>query len=427
VAGNGQVTKIKEGERARMAVNLEELEVAQQAEKHWRRPNGAVAEPEELHEIGGPAVLALEDGRIFRGYAFGAEVACEGEVVFNTSMTGYQEICTDPSYRGEIVCLTYPLIGNYGVTALDDESREPWISGLIVREYTPQWSNWRSQDSLHQYLKRHGIPGIYGLDTRALTRHLRSKGLMRGVIVRMTPGTTEEDLVNRAKRSLMPADKNVVGEVSTPALYRYPARSLEGQTMRLAVLDCGLKENILRSLARRGVDATVVPYNASLGDIMALQPDAIFSSPGPGDPENVQPAIETLQGVLASNIPFFGICLGHQLLGLAIGASTSRLKFGHRGGNHPVKDLQTGEVHITSQNHGFQVVAASVPTDRGWMVSQINLNDNSVEGLAHQSLPVFTVQYHPEGSPGPQDNQYLFDRFLTMVQASKSEANGSAE
>ncbi len=404
------------GKLAEVEVEQQEIQTTEMAQ-NWRRPQGAQAEPDEINEVGGPAVLALEDGRIFRGYAFGADLACEGEVVFNTSMTGYQEICTDPSYRGEIVCLTYPLIGNYGTTHLDDESRQPWISGLIVRDYTPYWSNWRGEGSLHRYLQQLGIPGIYGLDTRALTRHLRSKGLMRGVIVRVKPGMTDEDLVNRAKSSLMPADKNVVGEVTTPALYRYPARSLEGQTLKLAVIDCGLKENILRSLARRGVDATVVPYDAKLSDILALQPDAIFSSPGPGDPENSRPTIETLQGVVARQIPFFGICLGHQLLGLAIGASTSRLKFGHRGGNHPVKDLQTGKVYITSQNHGFQVEAATVPTDLGWMVSQINLNDGSVEGLAHESLPVFTVQYHPEGSPGPQDNQYLFDRFLTMVKA----------
>ncbi|HEX2916504.1 MAG TPA: glutamine-hydrolyzing carbamoyl-phosphate synthase small subunit [Chloroflexia bacterium] len=392
---------------------------AAQAKNNWIRPHGAEAEPVELHEIGGPAILALEDGRVFRGYSFGAERPCEGEVVFNTSMTGYQEICTDPSYRGEIVCLTYPLIGNYGSTLLDDESREPWISGLIVRDYTPYWSNWRGEDSLHQYLKKHNIPGIYGLDTRALTRHLRNKGLMRGVIVRLAPGMREEDMVNRARHALMPADKNVVGDVTTPAIYRYPARSLEGQNLRLAVLDCGLKENILRSLARRGVDATVVPYDASLGDILAIQPDAVFTSPGPGDPERNLETIETLQGIISRQIPFFGICLGHQLLGLSIGATTSRLKFGHRGGNHPVKDLTTGEVHITSQNHGFQVDADSVPTSAGWRVSQINLNDDSVEGLAHESLPAFSVQYHPEGSPGPQDNQYLFDRFLAMVQDKK--------
>lgn len=296
------------------------------------------------------------------------------------------------------------------------ESREPWVSGLVVREYTPNWSNWRGQTSLHRYMQRHDIPGIYGLDTRALTRHLRTRGLMRGVIVRLKPGVTEADLVQRAKRSPMPADLNVVGDVTAPAMYRYPARSVEGAALRLAVIDCGLKENILRSLAQRGVEATVVPYDASLSDIIALQPDAVFTSPGPGDPERNTATIETLQGVLARQLPFFGICLGHQLLGLAIGASTSRLKFGHRGGNHPVKDLLTGEVYITSQNYGFQVDAASVPTDQGWRVSQINLHDGSVEGLAHESLPAFSVQYHPEGSPGPQDNQYLFDRFLTMVQ-----------
>ena len=384
-------------------------------------PVEELAQLDEANEIGGPAVLALEDGRIFRGFAFGSDRATAGEVVFNTSMTGYQEICTDPSYRGEIVCLTYPLIGNYGTTVLDDESREPWISGLIVREYTPEWSNWRGEISLHRYLERHNIPAIYGIDTRALTRHLRSKGLMRGVIVRLQAGMSEDELVNQAKHSPMPADLNVVGDVTTPALYRYPARSLEGPALRLAVLDCGLKENILRSLARRGVDATVVPYEASLNDILALEPDAVFSSPGPGDPERNRATIETLQGVLARRLPFFGICLGHQLLGLAIGASTSRLKFGHRGGNHPIKDLLTGEVHITSQNHGFQVDAATVPTGQGWRVSQVNLHDGSVEGLAHADLPAFSVQYHPEGSPGPQDNQYLFDRFLAMVQAQKGQ------
>ena len=383
-------------------------------------PLEGLGESDELSEIGGPAVLALEDGRIFRGQGFGAERATQGEVVFNTSMTGYQEICTDPSYRGEIVCLTYPLIGNYGTTEPDDESREPWISGMIVREYSPNWSNWRGQISLHRYLQQHNIPGIYGLDTRALTRHLRSKGLMRGIIVRMKPGMTDEDLVNQARHSKMPADFNAVGDVSIGSLYRYPARSLEGQSIRLAVIDCGLKENILRSLARRGVETTVLPYDASLTDILALQPDAVFNSPGPGDPERNHATIETLQGVLARQIPFFGICLGHQLLGRAIGASTSRLKFGHRGGNHPIKDLATGAVHITSQNHGFQVDAASVPTTQGWRVSQINLHDGSVEGLAHETLPAFSVQYHPEGSPGPQDNQYLFDRFLTMVQARKT-------
>ncbi len=388
----------------------------------WIRPSGAHSYPEESGEFGGAALLALEDGRIFRGQSFGADLPGEGEVVFNTSMTGYQEICTDPSYRGEIVCLTYPIIGSYGSTKFDDESREPWVSGLVVREYSPHWSNWRGQDSLHRYMQRHNIPGIYGLDTRALTRHLRSKGLMRGVIVRMQPGTTEEDLIMRASRSLMPADKNVVGDVSTPVLYRYPVSAVDGPALRLAVMDCGLKENILKSLAQRGVDATVVPYDASLSDIMALQPDAIFSSPGPGDPERNQATIETLQGVLARRIPFFGICLGHQLLGLAIGASTSRLKFGHRGGNHPVKDLLTGQVHITSQNHGYQVDAETVPTALGWRVSQINLHDGSVEGLAHESLPAFSVQYHPEGSPGPQDNQYLFDRFLTMVRETKNQA-----
>jgi carbamoyl-phosphate synthase small subunit len=379
---------------------------------------------DERPELNSLTILALEDGRIFRGWGFGSAEVAEGEVVFNTSMTGYQEICTDPSYRGEIVCLTYPIIGNYGIIDADDESRESWLSGLIVRDYTPEWSNWRGQTSLHRYLQKRGIPGIYGIDTRALTRHLRTNGLMRGVIVRPKPEESDAEIILRAQNALMPAQKNVVAEVTTPSIYRYPARSIEGSsglaTMRMAVIDCGLKENILRSLARRGVSATVLPNTASLSDVMALQPDAVFSSPGPGDPERNTTTIEALQGVLAQHIPFFGICLGHQLLVLAIGCTTSRLKFGHRGGNHPVKDLATGKVHITSQNHGFQVDADSVPVSQGWHVSQLNLHDGSVEGLAHESLPVFSVQYHPEGAPGPQDNQYLFDRFIAMVQDSKN-------
>jgi carbamoyl-phosphate synthase small subunit len=378
---------------------------------------------EERLELQHEAVLVLEDGRIFRGWSFGADGVAEGEVVFNTSMTGYQEICTDPSYRGEIVCLTYPIIGNYGVTDLDDESREPWLSGLIVREYTPEWSNWRATNSLHRYLKKHRIPGLYGIDTRALTRHLRSQGLQRGIICRSEPDQSQEELTEHARKVLMPGDKNVVGEVTTPKLYRYEAKPFEATSatgnLRIAVMDCGLKENILRSFAQRGVEATVFPYDAKLSDVLALQPDAVFSSPGPGDPEVNRATIELISGIVGRQVPFFGICLGHQLLGLSIGATTSRLKFGHRGGNHPVKDLVTGRVYITSQNHGFQVDAKTVPADKGWSVSQINLNDNSVEGLAHATLPAFSVQYHPEGAPGPQDNQYLFDRFLAMVKDNK--------
>lgn len=401
-----------------MTVNIEE-----QVQDEIAASEPQLLVGDESDALYAPAVLVLEDGRIFRGWGFGSDDPAEGEVVFNTSMTGYQEICTDPSYRGEIVCLTYPLIGNYGVTNHDDESRQPWISGLIVRDYSPEWSNWRAQGSLHQYLKHHHLPGLHGIDTRALTRHLRSQGLQRGMILRVEAGSTEADLVARARQVLMPGDKNVVADVTTPSLYRYPAIPIDSSTqvagMRLAVIDCGLKENILRSLATRGIETTVLPYDAKLGDILALQPDAVFTSPGPGDPERNATTIETLQGVLGRQIPFFGICLGHQLLGLAIGATTSRLKFGHRGGNHPVKDLLTGRVYITSQNHGYQVDADSVPTEAGWRVSQLNLNDYSVEGLAHESLPAFSVQYHPEGAPGPQDNQYLFDRFLKMVRDCK--------
>jgi carbamoyl-phosphate synthase small subunit len=330
-------------------------------------------------------VLALEDGRQFFGYGFGAEVAAEGEVVFCTSMTGYQEICTDPSYRGQLVCLTYPIIGSYGVTPQDDESRQPWLAGLIVREYCPDFSNWRAEESLEGYLSRAKVPGIYGVDTRALTRHLRTHGLRRGVI-RAVESTRDEAPVELAKKALLPSDKNVVGEVTTPERYEFNGIGLSDEIRRdlnLVVLDCGLKENILRSLARRGLEATVVPFDTPLEDILALKPSGVLSSPGPGDPENVDATVQTVRGLLERRIPFFGICMGHQLLGLAVGATTSRLKFGHRGANHPVKDSATGRVHITSQNHGFQVDRDSIPEGSGWYVNQVNLNDGSVEGLAH--------------------------------------------
>lgn len=367
------------------------------------------------------AVLALEDGRQFYGYGFGTEAIAEGEVVFCTSMTGYQEICTDPSYRGQIVCLTYPIIGNYGVTGLDDESRQPWLAGLVVREYCPSFSNWRADGNLENYLGRHGIPGIHGVDTRALTKHLRTYGLRRGVIQTLE-SDPEVSPVEKARAALLPSDKNVVGEVTTVEQYRF-SRSSEtaksSEERRFVVIDCGLKENILRSLARRGVEVVVVPYDTSTEEVLGLKPAGVLTSPGPGDPENAEAAVRTVRELLERRMPFFGICLGHQILGLAIGATTSRLKFGHRGANHPVKDLQTGRVHITSQNHGFQVDRDSIPSGSGWCVSQINLNDGSVEGLSHPYLPAFSAQYHPEGSPGPQDNQHLFDRFLDLVTSSE--------
>ena len=402
----------------------------------------ASAVDEQAHDR--PAALALEDGRVFQGRAFGATSPIggstktdhvdnhewqpgAGEVVFNTAMTGYQEICTDPSYRGEIVCLTYPLIGNYGANPGDDESRRPWLAGLVIRNLSPLYSHWRATESLHSYLTRWDVPGIHDLDTRALVRHLRTQGLQRGVIVHFEPQAatrSDAELAEMARQvAHMPGEQNVVGQVSAPSIYRYdPIESVAAAGLRVAVLDCGLKENILRSLARRGIEAIVLPYGAPLSDILALQPDALINSPGPGDPERNDATIATIRGAIEHGLPFMGICLGHQLLGLAIGATTSRLRYGHRGGNHPVKDIVTGNVYITSQNHGYQVNAASVPVEAGWRVSQINLNDGSVEGLGHLTRPVFSVQYHPEGAPGPQDNQYLFDRFLSLVSDAHSPA-----
>jgi carbamoyl-phosphate synthase small subunit len=355
--------------------------------------------------------LVLEDGRIFRGEPFGALVDAEGEAVFNTTMTGYQEVSTDPSFYGQIVCMTYPLIGNYGVTPDDDESRQPWIAGMIVREYCDEPENWRSQGTFADYLREHGIPALHSVDTRALTRHIRSNGDMRALVVSNAAGHSDEELRERARHAWAPGDANVIKDVST-----VEERDIRGdKPIHLALIDCGVKENIIRSLHRRGVQVTVVPYDTSASEIFALGVDGVLTSPGPGDPVNTGTAVDAMRSIIASGIPYMGVCLGHQLLALAVGATTNKLKFGHRGGNHPVKDLASGAVYITSQNHGYQVDAASMPTDQGWRVSQISLNDGSVEGLEHESLPIFSIQYHPEGSPGPQDNQYLFDRFIALV------------
>jgi carbamoyl-phosphate synthase small subunit len=383
------------------------------------------------------AILVLEDGAYYCGYAFGAEADAEGEVVFNTGMTGYQEICTDPSYRGQIVTLTYPLIGNYGVNQDDVESRRPWLQALVVREYTPEYSNWRAVDDLHDYLYRHGIPGMHSADTRALVRHLRTFGVKRGVLVRVTdemlprgpdgpamwltgrtPGTQElvAQLTERAKRIIPLSEQPLVEAVTIDA----PVHLDNAGGPRVVVMDCGLKQNIARSLVRLGADVTIVPYGTPLDEVLRLRPQGVLVGNGPGDPEAAHRAVSLLRDLVEQNrrdmrLPVMGICLGHQLLGLAIGAHTSRLKFGHRGGNQPVKDLRTGRVYITTQNHGFQVDAQSIPPKSGFYVSHINLNDQSVEGLAHPDLPVWSVQYHPEGAPGPQDNQYLFEQFLQKV------------
>ncbi len=367
------------------------------------------------------AALALEDGRIFQGEPFGANVEVGGEVVFTTTMTGYQEVATDPSFNGQIVTFTYPLIGNYGVTPDDDESWQPWAKGVVVREYGDEPSHWRLTGTFDDYLKRHNIPGIMGVDTRALTRHLRDQGLLRGVLVPDRRGIDDAELVERARRAPLPSEYNVVAETSIPQIET--TGNPDGK--HVVVLDCGHKRNIVRSLERRGLKVTVVPWDTPYETVAALKPDAVTTSPGPGDPENAELTVDTVRQVVNNDIPFLGICLGHQLLALSIGAATSRLHYGHRGGNQPVKDLLDGRVYITSQNHGFKVDPEQIPTDQGWRVGKINLNDGSVEGLTHETRPVLSVQYHPEGAPGPQDNQYLFDHLVKMIEERGEKEQGT--
>ncbi len=371
-----------------------------------------------------PALLVLEDGRVFRGERFGAPSTAEGEVVFSTSMTGYQEMCTDPSYHGQILCLTYPMVGNYGVSELHDQSVRPWVSGLVVRQHSNAPSHWGSEGTLDEYLKRHDIPGISGVDTRALTRHIRSHGSRRGIIVAGETGEDTAALVRRAREARLPSELAGIGEVSGKnalvggdVQLKPPTDAAEHH--RVVVIDCGLKTNILRSLAERAAETVVVPYSATAEEVLSLAPDGVVTSPGPGDPEDAEIPVRTVGAVLERGVPFFGICLGHQILGLAIGATTSKLKFGHRGGNHPVREVATGRVHITSQNHGYQVDAESVPLKDGWRISHLNVNDGSVEGLVHVEKPAFSVQYHPEGAPGPDENEYLFDAFLNSIERSK--------
>lgn len=361
------------------------------------------------------SALALEDGSVFRGTPFGAPVDAHAEVVFNTCMTGYQEIASDASYRGQMVVMTYPLIGNYGISPDARESRHPWIEALIVREYYDDPSNWRSEKSLSRFLIESGIPGLCDVDTRALTRRLRSKGAMRAVLIHDAGRVTDAELVAKAQSVTPLSDIDLVADASI-ASRRDWSDSVSSFARRIVVVDCGVKENILRSLGRFDVALTVVPFDASANDVLALGPSGIVVSNGPGDPARLAASVETMRGLVSSRVPLLGICLGHQLLGLAIGGRTSRLPFGHHGGNHPVLDVRSGRVHITSQNHEFQVEATSIPNESGYAISQINLNDGSVEGLSHESLPVFSVQYHPEGAPGPQDNQYLFDRFIGLCE-----------
>jgi carbamoyl-phosphate synthase small subunit len=366
-----------------------------------------------------PTVLVLRDGRVFRGRALGAVGECAGEVIFNTAMSGYQEILTDPSYRGQIVAMTYPLIGNYGINEEDVESRRPWVNGFIVKEASPFPSSWRGRIGLDAYLKTHGIVGIQGIDTRALTRHLRDHGAQDGMI---GPAAAEAQLVERARALPSLVGRDLVKEVTTDKAFHWTggawdlARGYQAapkSECSVVAFDAGIKTNILRQLAATGCDVTVVPASTPAAAVLERKPDGVFLSNGPGDPEAVPYLVDTVRE-LVGKVPVFGICLGHQILGLAAGGRTYKLPFGHHGANHPVKDLATGKVEITSQNHGFCVDPASVARG-GWEPSHVNLNDDTCEGLRHRDMPVFSVQYHPEASPGPHDASYLFHRFRELM------------
>jgi carbamoyl-phosphate synthase small subunit len=364
------------------------------------------------------AALALEDGSIFVGEAFGAEADVAAEVVFNTGITGYQEVVTDPSYRGQMVVMTHPQIGNYGVADSGDESIRPWVSGLIVRELAEQPHHWESHARLEDFLRTWDVPGLQGIDTRALVRRLRESGTQRGVLRHSQSGFTPADFDElRAAAKAAPSVSQL--DLVTGVSKLLPTSVLSPQSSVLcdevAVLDCGAKWNIVRSLERRGVNPRVFSWNATAEEILETHPRGILVSNGPGDPAKLPIMVAELRTLIASGTPLMGICLGHQLLGLAAGATTNRLPYGHHGGNHPVRDLRSGRVTITTQNHEFQVVADTIPSSSGFEVSQVNLNDGSVEGLRHRELPVFSVQYHPEGCPGPQDSQPLFDDFLKLT------------
>ncbi len=379
-----------------------------------------------------PAMLVLEDGTVFEGVAFGAPGERSGEVVFNTSMTGYQEVLTDPSYCGQIVAMTYPLIGNYGVNADDAESRGLWLEGFVVKELSRITSNFRAQTDLDTYLRDHGVPGIAGIDTRELTKRLRTAGAMKGVL--STKDLDADSLIARARAAPGLEGRNLAETVTCDKTYQWDngrgtgvspvkkrnmAETAVPHSPRVVVLDCGVKYGILRRLRSAGCEVTVVPASTGAEQIAEIDPDGLMLSNGPGDPEPVTDVIETVRSLIENPprktpLPIFGICLGQQILALALGGKTYKLKFGHHGANHPVKDLRTGEVAITVQNHGFCVDIDSLPTG-DVEITHINLNDQTLEGLRHKHLPIFSVQYHPEACPGPHDAQYLFNRFIELM------------
>jgi carbamoyl-phosphate synthase small subunit len=378
------------------------------------------------------AILALEDGRFFEGKSFGADGTRVGEICFNTAMTGYQEVLTDPSYRGQIVAMTYPLIGNYGINSLDQESSSPHVRGFVIEELSEIPSNWRSEMSLDEYLRKWDIPGVQGIDTRALTRHLRTRGAMKACL------TTEEISIDEAVQHAIKGEgvigMDYVREVSTPEIYQWDPedelstpwsiatdhggskRTLPPVRFRVAAYDYGIKQNILRLLRQKGFGVTVVPASTTADEVLALNPDGIFLSNGPGDPAALPYAHKAVHDLIGKK-PIFGICLGHQILGFAFGGSTFKLKFGHRGANQPVKDLQSGKVAITAQNHGFAVDPESLPPNVE--VTHINLNDGTLEGMRHKELPIFSVQYHPEAAPGPHDASYFFSQFADLIEREK--------